>query len=130
MGIKVQTDFIQSSKATGVCITAEDDGENFVTITVEDHQQLKQIEDDVTDLILCLDSTSDTLTTFAEMYERFRHDSEEARPVHALDAVAVALAEKAKEIRYTKRKAEALQSKVQNTRTLVSIGESTNKQCV
>ncbi|KAJ4394950.1 hypothetical protein N0V91_011165 [Didymella pomorum] len=112
--------FKLSSKATGVCITAEDDGENFVTITVEDHQQLKQIEDDVTDLILCLDSTSDTLTTFAEMYERFRHDSEEARPVHALDAVAVALAEKAKEIRYTKRKAEALQSKVQNTRTLIS----------
>jgi hypothetical protein len=73
----------------------------------------------VTDLILCLDSTMDTLTTFEEMYERFRHDSDESRPMRALDAIAVALKEKVKEILYTKRKAEALQSKIQNTRTLV-----------
>lgn len=107
-----------------MCIDTEDDEENFVSITVEDHQQLKQIEDDVTDLILCLDSTSDTLTTFQEMYERFRYDSNDERSVHALDAIAVALKEKAKEILYTRRKAEALHSKVKNTRRLVRIRRS------
>lgn len=76
----------------------------------------------MTDLILCLDSTSDTLTTFEEMYERFCHDSDKSSPTRTLDAIAVALKEKVKEILYTKRKAEALQSKVQNTRTLVRFG--------
>ncbi|KAF2625280.1 hypothetical protein BU25DRAFT_397208 [Macroventuria anomochaeta] len=109
-----------SDKTTGVCISTEDDDENFVSISVEDHQQLKQIEDDVADLILCLDSTSDTLTTFEEMYDRFCHCQNESRSAYTLDAVAVALKEKVKEILYTRRKAEALLARIQSTRTLIS----------
>ncbi|KZM23619.1 hypothetical protein ST47_g5218 [Ascochyta rabiei] len=118
----------QSSKASGVSIRIEkEEEESFVSINVEDHQQLKQIEDYVADLILCLDSTSDTLTTLREMYEQhcehqqntIRRFQNRTGSAHT-DAVAVALTEKAKEITYTRRKAESLLSKVQNTRTLIS----------
>ncbi|XPT00658.1 hypothetical protein M3J09_009809 [Ascochyta lentis] len=117
----------QSNKPSGVSIRMEEDEENFVTITVEDHQQLKQIEDYVADLILCLDSTSDTLATLQEIYKQHCEHQEDIRrqfqdqtgSVHT-DAVAVALMEKAKEITYTRRKAESLLSKIQNTRTLIS----------
>jgi hypothetical protein len=106
------------------CDEAEDD---FVSIEVEDHQELKQIEDQIADLILCLDSTLDTVSTFEEMYELFRDhqdfatkgDEKPRRSAYGSDAVVFALREKAKEIAYTRKKAEALLSKVQNTRALV-----------
>jgi hypothetical protein len=61
------------------------------------------------------------------MYEQFRdHQNLETRAnerprrsAYGSDAVVFALREKAKEIAYTRKKAEALLSKVQNTRTLV-----------
>ncbi|KAF1358404.1 hypothetical protein EJ07DRAFT_156999 [Lizonia empirigonia] len=117
----------QSGIASGVSICAENNEDNFVSITVDDHQQLKQIEDYVADLILCLDSTSDTLTTLNGMYEHYcenHHSSNRLdrvqHPSAHTDAIAVALAEQAREISYTRRKAESLLSKVQNTRTLIS----------
>lgn len=116
---RISANYAQSGKATGVCIGTEDDDENFLSITVEDHQQLKQIEDDVADLVLCLDSTSDTLTTFQDMYGQFCQHQHDQRSPRTSDAVAVALREKEKEIAYTRRKAEALLSRIQNTRTLV-----------
>lgn len=115
----VKANCAQSNKATGVCIRTEGDNGSFVSITVEDHQQLKEIEDDVADVILCLDSTSDTLTTFEETYGQFCQSQNPSRSSHTLDAVAIALREKTKEILYTRRKAEALLLKIQNTRTLV-----------
>jgi vacuolar-type H+-ATPase catalytic subunit A/Vma1 len=119
---------VQSNKASGVSISIEDSREKFLVITVEDHQQLKQIEDDVADLMLCLDSTSDTLHTFKEMYDQYLDHREHVTRLRQIqsasgqisDAVAVAFREKAKEIQYTRRKAESLLSKIHNTRTLVS----------
>lgn len=51
----------------------------------------------------------------SDRLDRVQHPS-----AHA-DAIAVALAEQAREIIYTRRKAESLLSKVQNTRTLVNL---------
>jgi hypothetical protein len=107
------------------CDEIEDE---FISIEVEDHQELKQIEDQIADLILCLDSTLDTVSTFEEMYHLFddhqnfgiEQTDNEKRYAYGADAVVFALREKAKEILYTRKKAEALLSKVQNTRTLVS----------
>ncbi|ORY12266.1 hypothetical protein BCR34DRAFT_624442 [Clohesyomyces aquaticus] len=106
----------------------EDDEDNFMSIDVEDHQQLKHIEDQIADLILCLDSTLDTVTTFMEMYEQFRNyrgseisvETPSRKSAYGTDAVIFALKEKTTEIGYTRKKAEALLSKVQNTRTLIS----------
>lgn len=108
-------------------IGCDESEENFVSIEVEDHQELKQIEDRIADLILCLDSTLDTVSTFEEMYGQFSDHQNQAlaadelppRSAYGSDAVVFALKEKAKEIAYTRKKAEALLSKVQNTRTLV-----------
>jgi len=103
-----------------VSISTEEDPENFVKITPDDHQELKDIEDRTTDLILCLDSTCDTLTSFQEMYKQFCQRLDDIRSTHTLDAVAVALRDQVKEIQYTRRKVEALLSRIQSTRTLVS----------
>lgn len=104
-------------------ISNEDDEENFISITVEDHQELKQIEDQVADLLLCLDSTFDTLTTFQEMYAQYITYQSATKPAGRLDTIAVSLKEKVREATYTRRKVEALLSKVQSTRTLVWILE-------
>jgi hypothetical protein len=108
-------------------IGLEDGEEDFITIEVEDHQQLKLIEDQIADLILCLDSTSDTVSTFLDMYNQFQDvqstltslNEATTRSAYGTDAVVFALKEKLKEVAYTRKKAEALLSKVQNTRTLV-----------
>jgi hypothetical protein len=88
---------------------------------------LKQIEDEIADLILCLDSAMDIVTTFMDMYDQFRfhrndtfhRDELPKYSTYDSDVVLFALKEKRKEIAYTRKKAEALLSKVQNTRTLV-----------
>ncbi|KAF2872633.1 hypothetical protein BDV95DRAFT_391903 [Massariosphaeria phaeospora] len=115
----------ESNKTVGILIGSEDEEEDFISIEVEDHQQLKQIEDQIADLILCLDSTSDTVGTFQDMYDQFRanrmHEplSHEAS-AYGSDAVVFALKDQAKEVAYIRKKAAALLSKVQNTRTLIS----------
>ncbi|KAJ8110297.1 hypothetical protein OPT61_g6826 [Boeremia exigua] len=117
----------QSGKSSGFTLSG-DQAKNFVTITVEDHQQLKEIEDDVADLIMCLDSSLDTLTSFTRMYEEFQRHRQGERPVSEAqrdkltktDTVVVAFKEKAQEVMYTRKKAESLLSKIQNTRKLVS----------
>jgi hypothetical protein len=63
------------------------------------------------------------------MYDQFQnnlhgpssHKESLRNSAYGSDAVVFALKEKYKEIAYTRKKAEALLSKVQNTRTLVSL---------
>ncbi|OAL48748.1 hypothetical protein IQ07DRAFT_85531 [Pyrenochaeta sp. DS3sAY3a] len=115
----------QSNKAVGISIGDDDLDNQFLSIEVEDHQHLKQIEDQISDLMLCLDSTLDTVSTFEDMYIQFQDHQEDGRSIsdgstRASDAVIVALKEKSKEVSYFRKKAEALLSKVQNTRTLIS----------
>ncbi|KAF1926014.1 uncharacterized protein M421DRAFT_230472 [Didymella exigua CBS 183.55] len=109
-----------SNKANGVVVSTEDDPDNFVEISPDDHLELKQIEDETADLLLCLDSTSGTLASFEEMYDQFCQRQDYLRPGCKLDDVAVALRAQVKEIQYTERKAEALLAKIKSTRTLTS----------
>lgn len=123
------TNRLQSNKAVGVTIGAEESQYDLFVINVEDHQALKEIEDRIADLILCIDSTSDTVSTFQDMYRQFCNNQKNPRlsneptidSAYGTDAVIFALKEKIKELAYTRKKAEALLSKVQNTRTLVSL---------
>jgi hypothetical protein len=105
-------------------IGCESGESEFVTLQVEDHQALKQIEDEIADMLLCLDSTLDTVSTFLEMYDQTFNGQLESIDIsssthHSFDIIAASLREKTKEVSYTRKKAEALLSKVQNTRTLV-----------
>jgi hypothetical protein len=71
----------------------------------------------------------DIVTTLMDMYGQFRfhrndtshRDEPPKYSAYDSDVVLFALKEKKKEIAYTRKKAEALLSKVQNTRTLVWI---------
>jgi hypothetical protein len=122
----IDANVFQSGKSSGFTLSG-DGHKNLVPITVEDHQQLKEIEDDVADLVLCLDSTLDTLTTFVRMYKDFQahhrkvqtSDESQAQYSPRADSISVSFEEKAQEISYTRKKAESLLSKIQNTRTLV-----------
>ncbi|KAF1960379.1 hypothetical protein CC80DRAFT_292804 [Byssothecium circinans] len=118
----------QSDKAVGVLVGGSDSGTDFVSIEVEDHQELKQIEDQIAELILCLDYTLDTVTTLGDMYEQFcencipRGQTEQPYPNSAFgnDAIMIGLKVEARKISQTRKIAESLLSRVQSTRTLVS----------
>ncbi|KAL5378689.1 hypothetical protein DPSP01_008915 [Paraphaeosphaeria sporulosa] len=115
----------QSDKATGVEVEGDDD---LVPITFEDHQELKMIEDRVADLILCLDSTLDTVATFEEMYEQFSRQqimpssvgNKDRNSAYGIDIVIFGLRRRAREISYRQKQAKVLLKKVQTTRTLIS----------
>lgn len=85
------------------------------------------VEDRVFDLILCLDSTLDTVATFEEMYEQFSHQQimtssvgdENRNSVYGIDKVTFGLRKLARQISYTQKQAKVLLKKVQTTRTLV-----------
>lgn len=121
---EVFTNLTQSNKANGVVVSTDDDPDNFIEITPDDHLELKQIEDETADLILCLDSTTDTLTSFKERYDHFRQRQSDMRLVNVSDGVSAALKDQVKEIQYTKRKAEALLAKIKSTRALVSTNQA------
>lgn len=103
----------------------EDKG--FVTVDLEDYQGLKNIEDRVSDVMLCLDSTLDTLKTFVEMHKLHfsfvaKSEHQDAiNPAHSTtyDSLLFVLNEKRREVKYAHKKAEALLAKAQNTRALV-----------
>jgi hypothetical protein len=40
-------------------------------VDVKDYQSLKTMEDRTADALLCMDSTLDTVTTFAEMHRQY-----------------------------------------------------------
>lgn len=121
-----KTDERQSAKSSGFTLSS-DQSKNFVTITVEDHQQLKEIEDDVADLVLCLDSSLDTLTSLMRMYGDFNCHLQSLKSEgdvqidDKIDSFVVAFEEKSQEVSYTRKKAESLLSKIRNTRSLVRV---------
>lgn len=85
------------------------------------------VEDRVADLILCLDSTLDTVATFEEMYEQFAGQQSMASSIsgepresaYGIDIVIFGLRKRAREISYRQKQAKVLLKKVQTTRTLV-----------
>lgn len=89
----------------------------FGSIHLNDHQDLKEIEDRASDMLLCLDSTSDTIATLTSMHARSVIERGENTTG---SEIGIVLEEKMREAAYIRRCAEALLSKVQNTRSLVS----------
>jgi hypothetical protein len=105
-----------------------DHPDDFVTVNVEHYQKLAEIEKKVDDVTLCLDSTADSLDTLRRMLQAL----EPARPCEAEPGedtrvsamIHLALREKGRIVAHTRRKSEALLSKIKNTRDLVSSGSS------
>ncbi|CAI6338066.1 unnamed protein product [Periconia digitata] len=89
--------------------------DNFVTVEADDYQKLKRLEDHVTDVLICLDSTTDTLSTFSTMIHQILRS-----PKIDVDIVAVLIGEKLKETNYLRQRAESILLKIRNTRSVIS----------
>lgn len=89
---------------------------------VDEYQSLKDNEDRAADILLCLDSTLDTITTLKGIYlQDLRSSSTSlAEPTQRDDELLFAFDEKLKDVAYAHKKVEALLIKAQNTRALVS----------
>jgi len=96
-------------------------GKGAYTVDVQDYQSLKEIEDRASDILLCLDSTMDSVTTLTDMYQRLTvaPDGKSGEETLKEDEILFALHEKSRDIGYSRKKVEALLIKAQNTRALV-----------
>src|SRR5205814_10547112 len=106
-----------------VLVASAEDGEDVEIIRYGDRQKLKKIEDQVIDILLVLDSTLDTVSNLLERYKYFSKQFGiflHKRTIYGSDPIIFALNEKSQEILYTRKKAEALASKIRSTMNLVS----------
>ena len=86
-------------------------------------QQLKDFEDDITDVLLVLASTAETLSSLLENYRQYYRSSSLASqdlPEFDLDVIHCALLEKQRDICNYRQKMESLRNKVMSTTQLVS----------
>ena len=90
---------------------------------VDERQIIKDFEDSIVDMLLVLDSTIDTISSLIENYKQFCLDTD----INAVDTngeefdpVAFALREKYREVMFSRKKIETLQTKVQGMSNLVS----------
>jgi hypothetical protein len=91
------------------------------TVDVQDYQNLKDIEDRATDVLLCLDYTLDNVIAIRDMYCCINPhpDVSPSQSSQDEDPILFLLEEKEKEVAYSRKKVEVLLSKAQNTRALV-----------
>lgn len=100
------------------------DGKNQLQLLdIQERQILKHTEDQIIDILLVLDSTSDTISSIIEMYKQFCHDS----PSRSLDAndefdlISFSLREKQLDVIRYRKKVETLLVRIQDTIYLVRI---------
>jgi hypothetical protein len=100
---------------------------HFAAVSVDDHQKLTALEVQLANVLICLDSTSDTIASLCHISACLLHAQNTSpnrkgflleileRPV-----VSIAFVKAGREVQYTRKKAEALLAKISNTRELVS----------
>ena len=90
---------------------------------VEERQLLKDLEDQILDVILVLDSTNDTILALLKNYRRFRQDScvwEKQNNEYCSDIVDYAFQEKLRDVSSSIKKVRSLHAKLKSTIELVS----------
>lgn len=89
---------------------------------VEERQHLKELEDQILDVILVLDSTNDTILSLLENYRRFRQDPcvWEETDDGGYDAIEFAFQEKLKDVSSSRKKVQTLHAKLKSTIDLLS----------
>ncbi|KAF2872631.1 hypothetical protein BDV95DRAFT_606220 [Massariosphaeria phaeospora] len=101
---------------------------HLVSVDIEDLQKLKCIEDDIADSILCLKSTSRTISTLLEMHKYYSEHIScdpldkglQSSYGSGPDAIEFALEECQDEVVHNREMAESLLSKLQSTKSLIS----------
>ena len=99
----------------------------FAAVSVKDHQKLTALEVQLANVLICLDSTSNTVASLCRVSACLLHAQKtsprrERRVLEILDrsVVSIAFEKTANEVQYTRKKAKALLTKISNTRDLVS----------
>ncbi len=96
---------------------------------MDERQILKDFEDAIIDMLLVLDSTTDTISSLLDNYKQFCLDID-VNPLETngeeFDPVAFALREKHREVMFSRKKIETLQTKVQGMSNLVSMDIDVN----
>lgn len=92
-------------------------------VDVEERQKLKDLEDQIIDIMTVLESTNDTIVSLLEKYDQFRRDfvrgfdmSDDA----GFDHTDLALREKRRDVVSNRKKVETLHIKITSTTELVS----------
>ncbi|MCJ1402112.1 hypothetical protein MMC11_005331 [Xylographa trunciseda] len=104
-------------------LVADIDGKgDGLPLGVQSRQQLKDLEDQIIDFLLILDSTYDTVLAFGQKYEQYCHSANESsiNLDESLDSIQLALQEKQREVELLQRKVKALHKKVNGTISLLS----------
>lgn len=99
---------------------------NFVTVDTEDHKRLTELANELADVLLSLDSTTETITYLHKIPVylcRYGEAESEHELYESLTANShmtdLAFDKATGQVQYLRKKTEALLSKVQNTRELV-----------
>ena len=99
--------FSQSGRAQ---VTVVGEGENhpsnFISVDLKDYQQLKAVEDQAADILLCLDSTMDTVRTFIAWSEKMKEIHDAFTKNGTEDAIMNALEEVKRGCEYTRKQAD------------------------
>lgn len=91
-------------------------------VQVEERQDLKELDDQILDVILVLDSTNDTILSLIQNYRRFRQDPcvWEVPDGGSCDSIDFAFQEKLRDVSSSRKKAQTLHAKLKSTIELVS----------
>lgn len=89
----------------------------------QERQALKDMEDEIVEILLILDSTSDTISSVTDMYKQFCHDSRTTSQDanDEFDLISFSLNEKQRDVAHNRKKVETLQVRAQGTSKLVRI---------
>lgn len=91
-------------------------------LDIGERQFLKDLEDQIIDVLSVLDSTADTISSLAEMYKQFcRNSPAISQDVNddEFNLISLSLQEKQRDIIQNRKKVETLQAKIHGTANLV-----------
>ena len=101
-------------------VASVDSNRPLKPLDIQELQELQVFEDQLIDIFLVLDSTLDTISSLKERYQEFCLEMKPPElQANRLDSIGCALKEKQREVLLTRKKVEALHTKIQGTMTLV-----------
>ncbi|KAL2047080.1 hypothetical protein N7G274_001099 [Stereocaulon virgatum] len=99
----------------------DEDESSLQPLDVEERQKLKDLEDQIIDIISVLDATNDNIVSLLEKYKQFRRDFEEKTMSDIeFDTIEFALQERRKDVVSNRKKVETLHVKIKSTIELLS----------
>jgi len=100
-------------------------------LDVAERQRLKELEDQLADIVLVLNTTHDTIMSLLEKYREFDHNhykSADENGRRGFDPIEYALEERQRDVRSSREKVETLHTKVRGTTDLVSKRSTTQSK--